>query len=152
MHTQDAAKLKADEIAAQFRRVGARRPTEPTLGGLIEMYEREVTPGKSAGVQKYDRRTFELFLRFFGRDRRPQTLSRREWDAFITARRSGKLRPPKAAEGKVGGQTLEHDMKLLSAILNWATLSGDGKGNFLLDRNLVRGCRSRAKRAPSVHC
>jgi hypothetical protein len=34
------------------------------------------------------------------------------------ARRSGKLRPPKAVERKVGEQTLEHDMKLLSTILN----------------------------------
>lgn len=136
---RDQAKLKADEIAAQFRREGARRPTELTLGGLIEMYEREVTPEKSAGVQKYDRRTFELLLRFFGHDRRPATLSRREWDAFIKARRSGKLRPPKAKMAKVGGQVLEHDLKLLNAVLNWATQAGDGRGGFLLDRNPVKG-------------
>ena len=137
--TKEAAKLKADEIAVQFRRAGAHRAANVTLAGLIEMYDREVTPGKSAGVQKYDRRTFELLLRFFGHTRRPETLSRREWDAFIVARRSGKLRPPKAVEREVGEQTLEHDMKLLSAILNWATLSRDERGNFLLDRNPVRG-------------
>lgn len=136
---RDQAKLKADEIAAQFRREGACRSTELTLGGLIDIYEREVTPEKSAGVQKYDRRTFELLLRFFGRDRRPQTLSRREWDAFITARRSGKLRPPNAKARKVGGQVLEHDLKLLNAVLNWATQAGDGRGGFLLDRNPVKG-------------
>lgn len=136
---RDQAKLKADEIAAAFRRNGARRPTELTLAGLIEMYEREVTPEKSRGVQKYDRRTFELFLRFFGADRRPETLSRREWDAFIQARRSGKLRPPKARAHVVGGQVLEHDCKLLNAVLNWATMAGDGRGGFLLERNPVKG-------------
>lgn len=91
------------------------------------------------GRPRYDRRTLELLLRFFGRTRRPETLSRRARDAFIVARRSGKLRSPKAVERKVGEQTLEHDMKLLSAILNWATLSRDDRGNFLLDRNPVRG-------------
>lgn len=136
---REQAKLKADEIAAAFRRDGASRTADLTLATLIEMYEREVTPDKSTGVQKYDRRTFGLFLRFFGRDRRPKTLSRREWDAFTKARRSGKLRPPKADEGPVGGQVLEHDLKLLNAILNWATQAGDGRGGFLLERNPVRG-------------
>ncbi|MDQ6771044.1 MAG: site-specific integrase [Gemmatimonadota bacterium] len=136
---RDQAKLKADEIAAQFRREGERRPNELTLAGLIDIYEREVTPTKSLGVQKYDRRTFELFLRFFGRDRRPETLSRREWDAYIRARRSGKLRPPNAKERVVGDQILEHDLKLLNAVLNWATLAGDGRRTFLLERNPLKG-------------
>jgi integrase len=141
LHTtsRDQAKLKADEIAAQFRRHGARRSDELTLAMLIDMYEREVTPQKSAGVQKYDRRTFELFLRFLGRDRRVETLSRREWDAYIKARRSGKLQPPKAKDRRVGNQVLEHDCKLLNAVLNWATMAGDGRGGFLLERNPVRG-------------
>jgi len=34
---------------------------------------------------------------------------------------------------------LEHDLKLLTAVLNWATQAGDGRGGFLLERNPVRG-------------
>lgn len=145
---REQAKLRADEVAAQFRREGARRPAELTLAGLIEMYERKVTPTKSAGVQKYDRRTFALFLRFFGRDRRPQTLSRRDRDAFIRARRTGQLRPPKAKPGPVGGQVLEHDTKLLSAVMNWGTLAGDGRGGFLLERNPFKGLATPKEDSP----
>lgn len=141
LHTTDReqAKLKADEVAAQFRREGARRPAELTLAGLIESYEREVTPMKSDTAQAHDRRACALFLRFFGRDRRPETLSRREWDAYIKARRSGKLRPPKMKERVAGWRVIEQDLHLLNGVLNWGTQAGDGRGGFLLDRNPLKG-------------
>ena len=33
----------------------------------------------------------QMFLRFFGKDRVPATLSQRDWDRFIRERRSGKV-------------------------------------------------------------
>ena len=38
-----------------------------------------------------------MFLRFFGRGRSPATLSQRDWDRFIAARRAGKVRPTSKA-------------------------------------------------------
>lgn len=137
--TRDAAKLKADEVAASFRRDGARRPVELTLGSLIDTYAREVTPTKAAVTQGHDCRACELFLRFLGAQRRPETLSRREWDAYIKARRSGRLRPPKAVQRTAGWRVVEQDLRLMNAILNWATQYGDGRGGFLLERNPFRG-------------
>ena len=134
-----AAKGKADEIAAKFRREAKRQPAEVTLAGLIDNYVREVTPTKSAIVQAHDRRAFELFVRFFGPGRKPVTLSRRDWDAFIAARRSGKLRPPNADARRVRDRIVEQDLRLLNALLNWAVQSGDGNGNYLLERNPFKG-------------
>lgn len=136
---REQAKTKADEIAARFRRDGTRRPAELTLAGLIEIYEREVTPGKGAHAQVQDRRAFELFLQFFGRGRKPATLSRRDWDAYIAARRSGRLKPPKARSGGVRDCMIAHDLVLLNAVLNWAVQAGDGRGSYLLERNPLKG-------------
>ena len=45
-----------------------------------------------------------MFLDFLGRDRRPETLSQRDWDRFIQARRAGRVGP----SGKpVGDRTIE---------------------------------------------
>src|SRR5690348_7786899 len=77
----DQAKAKADDIAAKFRRELKRQPAETTLGSLIDTYEREVTPTKGDSSQEHDKRAFELFVRLFGANRKPMTLSRRDWDA-----------------------------------------------------------------------
>ena len=52
-----------------------------------------MTPAKGEGTRKYDRTALEMFGRFFGRDRKPATLSRRDWDRFIRARRAGTVGP-----------------------------------------------------------
>jgi integrase len=136
---RDAAKLKADEIAASFRREGAKRIEALTLATLIDNYRREVTPSKSSTARSHDARAFGLFLRFFGAQRRPETLSRREWDAYIRARRSGVLRPPKGSMRQAGWRVIEQDLHLLNALLNWAVQAGDGRGGFLLERNPLKG-------------
>jgi integrase len=138
-YDQEEAKATARDIAAKFGREAKRQPVELTLGKLCLTYEREVTPGKSGTVQEHDRRAFELFLRFFGGARKPSTLSVRDLDAYVTARRSGKLRPPKAPQRTVRNRVLEQDLSLLNAILNWAVKAGDGRGGYLLARNPLKG-------------
>ena len=137
------AKAQADEIAAKFRRGTKRQPNQLTLAELIDSYEREVTPSKVPTVQEHDRRTFLLFLRQFGAARRPRDLSRREWDAYIAARRSGRLRPGgKLSGGRrpgVRNRSIEQDLNLLNAMMNWATQVSDGNGGYLLDRNPLKG-------------
>ena len=89
------AKRQADKLAAGFASPAPQEEREPepeplTLGTLFEIYGEEVTPTKAESSQKYDRATMRMFLTFFGGHRRPDTLSQRDWDRFIRARRSGK--------------------------------------------------------------
>ena len=56
-----------------------------------------------------------MFLKFFGKDRDPATLSQRDWDRFIRDRRSGRVGP----SGKpVSDRTIERDLRFLLAVLN----------------------------------
>jgi integrase len=136
----ELAKEAAEELAAKLRRSAPSVTAKLELSSLFEMYLREVTPGKSAGTQRHDRMCAEMFLRAFRRDREPHTLNLRDWNWFIRQRRDGILRP-RSVEVKrtVRNRVIAHDLKFLLAVLNWATLAGDGKGGFLLDRNPLKG-------------
>lgn len=136
---RDRAKREADEIAAKFGRAESRPRAALTLRRLIDIYEREVTKTKSPSAAGHDRRTLPLFMAAFGVHRRPETLNQRDWDSYIQRRRRGEIAPP-GREGKhVRARVLEQDLKLLSAVLNWATRSRDDAGQFMLDRNPLRG-------------
>ncbi len=144
------AKRQADEFAAGFvpPEVNGSRNAEPeplTLGALFEIYGEEVTPTKGEHTRKHDRITMEMFLRFFGRDRDPATLSQRDWDRFIRARRAGRVGP---SGRPVSDRTVEYDLKLLIAIFNWAAKSRDERGRLLLDRNPLRGLRTPKEKNP----
>ncbi len=145
------AKRQADEFAAGFvpPEVNGSRNAEPeplTLGTLFEIYGEEVTPTKGGHTRKHDRITMEMFLRFFGRDRDPATLSQRDWDRFIRARRAGRVGP---SGRPVSDRTVEYDLKLLIAIFNWAAKSRDERGRLLLDRNPLRGLKTPKEKNPT---
>ena len=145
------AKRQADEFAAGFvpPEVNGSRNAEPeplTLGALFEIYGEEVTPTKGGHTRKHDRITMEMFLRFFGRDRDPATLSQRDWDRFIRARREGRVGP---SGRPVSDRTVEYDLKLLIAIFNWAAKSRDERGRLLLDRNPLRGLTTPKEKNPT---
>lgn len=135
---RDRAKLKADEVAAGFRR-SELRPRAVTLRSLFDIYEREKTPQKGATSRKHDARTLPLLLKAFGPNRSPCSLNVRDWDAYIRRRRSGEL----AAAGREGipvrTRVLEQDCNLIRAVLNWAVRAGDGHGGYLADRNPFAG-------------
>ena len=144
------AKRQADEAAAGFAgpEVNGRREaeTEPlTLGTLFDIYGEEVTPTKGETARMHDRAGTAMFLGFFGRDRRPETLSRRDWDRFIRERRAGRIGP----RGKpVADQTIGGDLTFLMAVLNWAARSRDEHGRLLLDRNPLKGLRKPVEKNP----
>ncbi len=135
------AKRQADEVAAGFAvhepngKAGAE-PEPLTLEALFEIYGEEVTPTKGERSQKYDRAALQMFLRFFGKDRRPATLSQRDWDRFIRARRAGKVGPSRRP---VADRTVERDLRFLLAVLNWAARSRNEAGELLLDSNPLKG-------------
>ena len=143
------AKRQADEFAAGFASPEFQRESKPeplTLGTLFDIYGEEVTPTKAEASQKYDRGTMRMFLRFFGGHRRPDTLSQRDWDRFIRARRAGRA----GRSGRpVGNRTIQQDLKLLTAILNWAAKSRDERGQLLLQSNPLRGLRTPTEKNPT---
>ena len=145
------AKRQADEIAAGLAEpvatdVAEGEPEPLTLKTLFDIYGEEVTPTKAKGSRKYDRATMKMFLRFFGNRRKAETLSQRDWDRFIRARRAGRA----GRSGKpAADRTIQQDLKLLLAILNWAARSRDEEGRLLLDSNPLRGLRTPSEKNPT---
>ena len=146
------AKRQADEAAAGFavHEPNGKAEAEPeplTLGRLFEIYGEEVTPTRGEHTQRRDRVAAAMFLRFFGRDRRPETLSQRDRDRFRRERRAGRVGP----SGKpVGNRMIEWDLTFLMAVLNWAARSRDEQGRMLLDRNPLKGLRKPVEKNPTA--
>ena len=144
------AKKQADEFAAGFAgpELNGKKNAEPeplTLEALFDIYGEEVTPSKSKRTRKHDRVAMRMFLDFLGPHRRPETLSRRDWDRFIRERRMGKVGP----SGKpVSNRMVEYDLRFLIAVLNWAARSRDERGRLLLDRNPLKGLKMPTEKNP----
>ena len=145
------AKKQADEIAAGLAEpvatgAGDAEPEPLTLKTLFDIYGGEVTPTKAKGSRNYDRATMRMFLRFFGSHRKAATLSQRDWDRFIRARRAGRA----GRSGKpAADRTIQQDLKLLLAILNWAAKSRDEDGRLLLESNPLRGLKTPSEKNPT---
>ena len=147
----DRAKRQADEVAAG--RAGGHVPEAApaesaplTLKTLFDIYGDEVTPTKGERSQRHDEAAMKMFLRFFGRDRKPAALSQRDWDRFIRARRAGKVGPSGRA---VSDRTIERDLRFLLAVLNWAAKSRDEEGRLLLESNPLRGLKAPKEKNPT---
>ena len=144
------AKRQADEFAAGYLGPELHRKAEAeseplTLGRLFDIYGEEVTPTKGERTRRRDRVATVMFLRFFGRDRKPAALSQRDWDRFIRERRAGRA----GLSGEpVGNRTIEWDLTFLIAVLNWAARSRDDQGRLLLDRNPLKGLRKPREKNP----
>ncbi len=142
------AKRQADEAAAglaTYEPNGKAEPEPLTLEGLFEIYGEEVTPTKAKRTQERDRVAMRMFLGFLGPNRRPETLSQRDWDRFIRERRAGRVGP----SGKpVSNRMIEYDLRFLIAILNWAARSRDEEGRLLLESNPLRGLKTPVEKNP----
>ena len=144
------AKRQADEFAAGFAgpEMHGKAEAEPeplTLETLFDIYGEEVTPTKGERSRMHDRAATRMFLGCFGRNRDPAMLSKRDWDRFIRARRSGKVGP---SGRPVSDRTIEYDLKFLIAVLNWAAKSRDEHGRLLLDSNPLKGLKAPKEKNP----
>ena len=121
-------------------------PEPLTLKELFDIYGEEVTPTKAEASQKYDRATMKMFFEFFGGNRRPDTLSQRDWDRFIRGRRAGR-----AGRGgrPAGDRTIQQDLKFLIAVFNWAAKSRDEEGRLLLESNPLSGLKVPKEKNPT---
>ena len=138
-HDEGRAKREADQIAVQLR--GDQRPTverDITIQQLFDIYEREMTPGKSPSKQAHDRRCGAMFRRYFGSKCHVATLSILDWNRFLRDRGAGRIGPRHGANKPAGPRQIQYDLKHLRAVLQWATLSRvDGRP--LLERNPLAG-------------
>ena len=144
------AKKQADEFAAGFAgpELHGKAEAEPeplTLETLFDIYGEEVTPTKCEQARRHDRAATRMFLGCFGRNRDPATLSKRDWDRFIRARRAGRVG---ASGSPVSDRTIEYDLKFLIAVLNWAAKSRDEHGRLLLDSNPLKGLKAPKEKNP----
>ena len=145
------AKRQADEFAAGYLgpEMHGRAEAEPeplTLETLFDIYGEEVTPTKRGQSRLHDRAAMRMFLGCFGRDRKPATLSQRDWDRFIRERRAGRVGP----SGKpVADRMIERDLKFLLAVLNWAGKSRDAEGKVLLESNPLKGLKTPTEKNPA---
>ena len=87
-----------------------------------------------------------MFLGCFDRDRKPATLSQRDWDRFIRERRAGRVG---ASGSPVSDRTIERDLKFLLAVLNWAVKSRDERGELLLGSNPLKGLKTPKEKNPT---
>ena len=144
------AKKQADEFAAGFAEpeMHGKAEAEPeplTLETLLDIYGEEVTPTKCEQARRHDRAATRMFLGCFGRNRDPATLSKRDWDRFIRARRAGRVG---ASASPVSDRTIEYDLKFLIAVFNWAAKSRDEHGRLLLDSNPLKGLTTPKEKNP----
>ena len=145
------AKRQADEFAAGYLgpELHCKAEAEPeplTLETLFDIYGEEVTPTKRGQSRLHDRAATGMFLGCFGRDRKPATLSQRDWDRFIRGRRAGRVGP----SGKpVADRMIERDLKFLIAVLNWAVKSRDAEGKVLLESNPLKGLKTPTEKNPA---
>ena len=115
-------------------------------GRFFDIYGEEVTPAKRGQSRLHDRAAMKMFLGCFGRDRKPATLSQRDWDRFIRERRAGRVGP----SGKpVSDRMIERDLKFLLAVLNWAVKSRDERGELLLGSNPLKGLKTPTEKNPT---
>ena len=145
------AKRQADEAAAGFAKPEPNAKQEAdtgplTLETLFDIYGEEVTPTKTRHSRQHDRTAMKMFLGFLGRNRDPATLSQRDWDRFIRARRTGRVGP----SGKpVSDRMVEYDLRFLIAVFNWASRSRDERGRLLIESNPLRGLRTPMEKNPT---
>ena len=124
-----------------------------TLAQLFALYREHRTPRKTPGVQKSDVRQIEMWTRFLGAGKDPNTIALREWETFTDARRSGAIDPRarQVIEGNrkpVRVRSVEIDLKWLKAVLNWGTKWRTREGRYLLNENPVRGYQILTEKNP----
>lgn len=134
---KERAEAQAYELLAKLKaREDAVREQKLTLSVLFDMYT--VSPAflaKKARTQGEDRKKLECVIRFVGGDRDIRSLTADDVERYRKARMSGEYGPTGM---RVRARTVEADLSVLRAALNWATGQHRG-GGPLLERNPLRG-------------
>lgn len=123
---RDRAKVQADKLAAKFAAGEQSGPsTAPlSLRTLFDRWKRERGQDVRERERGQHERCAEMFVRCLG-DRAAMSLRRTDWDRYCRLRRSGAIDArgnavPEKERKPVGPRTVQHDLSLLRAALNWA--------------------------------
>ncbi len=98
---------------------------EPTLAGILALYQRHETPQKSPRVQAEDRRRAGLFLSYFGGNTRVEDLTPDDWREFRDARLAGAVdargeRIPAPARRARRPRVVRAELSWLRTVARWA--------------------------------
>lgn len=141
---KERAKTEAAQVhAALVKGTDSIRSDSVTLGRVLDLYKRHRTPKKSATEQKADERRTEMWGRVLGRDRDPNKIELRDWEAFGDQRSNGTIdargKPaPEKDQRSVRERTVQADQQWLRYVLSWAAKWREN-GRYLLDSNPIRG-------------
>jgi hypothetical protein len=121
--TPEGAASKADKLAGRFADADPGELVGPiTVDRLLRLYLAERTPQKGESRQDHDIRAASYWRAFLGKLRlglRPEELTRKEWDGYIHARRTGTIGTKPARNN-----TIRADMKFMIAVLGWGVGTG----------------------------
>jgi integrase len=132
---REAAKQKADELAARFAEIPTASSRSLTLARLFQLYHERRTPKKKSEMHLlHDHRAGKLFMAAFGSGFDPHNLDRACWDHYIEERRTGRLVADGKQYGPVRDRAVQEDLKFVVSVLNWACGFLEN-GRPLLDRN-----------------
>jgi integrase len=143
---RERAEAQTYELLAKLKgRKDAVREQKLTLSTLFDMYTGSPAfERKKARTQKADRRRLRLVIGFLNGDRNVRTLTADDVERYRKARMAGEHGPTGRL---VRARTVEADLSVLRAALNWAT--GQHRyGSPLLDRNPLRGVRLPREKNP----
>ena len=134
---REAAKRKADEVAASLGSTQSMMEADITFGALIDNYLREVTPTKGEHKQKHDHRIAKMMVEVLGSARRVSQFTHRDAARFVAERkRRGDQRVGKARGRPIRNRLIGYDIMFLKAVFNWGVNAG------LLHNNPLRGFRT----------
>src|SRR3972149_5924901 len=119
---REAAKRKADEVAASLGQTQSMMETDITFGALIDNHLREGTPTKGEHKQKHDRRISKMMVEIFGSAKRVSQFTHRDGARFVAERkRRGDQRGGKAHGKPIRNRLIGYDIMFLKAVFNWGT-------------------------------
>jgi integrase len=145
----------ADDLSTQIRKGDTEVGVEqPRAARIFALYQEHRTPDKGAYSQGADQRHTALWKAVLGAAFDLSKLSRRQWDAFVRARRSGAIDAKGAPvlekkRRKVRDRVIEKDCAWLRAVCRWATEFRDDSGRLLLERDPTRGLEIPREKNPA---
>jgi len=121
-----------------------------TLGMLARLYlDSPQHLAKKERTRKEDARKVNRVVNFLGPNRNVVSLSESDVRRFTTARRQGDKHLEKIVPGiAVSDRTVELDLLLLMAALNWATRERNSTGRRLLPENPLHGIKLPKEKNP----
>jgi len=137
---RDRAEDEANLLAAELLGLPIQIQKTLKLGDLLDTYQKERSPQKKGDQPKEDKRRVKLWKHVLGKDRDVKTIDFPTIDAFVAARRAGRIKVKALTLRKqVSETTIGADIVFLNSVFNWATTKRLPNGRLLLTENPIRG-------------